>query len=203
MSATTAESLARVTAMKQFEIAVATRKEEIDRLWSRSTVFWVISAAALTAYGALWATQDTKYAAERELLLQLVSAFGFNASLAWLAVNQGSKQWQTAWEMVVLGAERNAGCSVFLISGKLRMEGKPTKFSVSKLLVAVSTMFSLFWLVLMLGLGSWLYARPVPPIGPVQAIALAMAVAMLFWARSRHPIDDNEVNRIADLLRSV
>ena len=75
---------------KMLEIALANRKEEIDRFWSRSSFYWVIVAAAFGGYAATENSDD--------LIRQIIASFGLIGSLAWMLTNIASKQWQAVWE---------------------------------------------------------------------------------------------------------
>lgn len=72
------------------------RKFEIELYWKRATYFWVLQAAAFTAFGFTWqVASDGRWA----VISVAFACLGILTSLAGLLVAQGSKFWQNNWEL--------------------------------------------------------------------------------------------------------
>jgi hypothetical protein len=125
-----------------FEIAADVRKFEIGLFWQRSLFFWGFLSAAFVAYGVLNATSD----AGARLA---VACFGLVCSVAWTLLNRGSKYWQEAWE------QKTDRKEIDVLGEKLFARIEPVKpkfwvlrgrrYSVSKLLIALSDFVVLIW----------------------------------------------------------
>lgn len=133
---------------KKYDVALDTRKFEIDLFWKRSIFFWGFIAAAFVAYATFSGDK-----ANNPHLRLLIALFGLVCSFCWTLTNRGSKYWQENWEQHVDVLEDK-------ITGKLFKDRKPPKkkfwwfrarkFSVSKLTIALSdyTVFVWFGLTL-------------------------------------------------------
>lgn len=134
------------------EIALNTRKFEIELFWRRSLFFWTFIAAAFAGYGVLSQNND-------HVPALLISCFGFVCSVAWSLINRGSKYWQENWEqkvnrfesLVFSGrASDIVGRGIFArepILDKGRwLSAQP--FSVSKVVIALSDFTWAAWLLL-------------------------------------------------------
>lgn len=126
--------------------AAETRKFEIERYWQRSLFFWGFIGAAFVSYAALYDKTD-------KLLPLVIACFGLVCSVAWTLQNRGSKYWQEAWEQKVIAVERDVlGASLFSNSEPIQKKGiwGASKYSVSKLAVALSDFTVIIWVVLMI-----------------------------------------------------
>ena len=90
---------AKCKCKKALELAEQVRRFEIELYWKRSAYFWTFIALAFAGYGAL--QMDGGVKPKRENLDFLLANVGFVASVAWFAVNRGSKYWQEYWETQV------------------------------------------------------------------------------------------------------
>ena len=80
-----------------FQIALDTRKFEIELYWKRTGYFVLfIGAVFVGYYKALPISGPSD--SEKEWLLLLLSSLGFLLSLLWYMANRGSKFWQENWE---------------------------------------------------------------------------------------------------------
>jgi hypothetical protein len=68
---------------KAFDVAVDTRKLEIQLFWNRSLFFWGFIASAFVGYAAL-----RQHGSD---LAVVVACFGVVCSVAWSLANHGSK----------------------------------------------------------------------------------------------------------------
>jgi len=89
-----------------YNAALDIRKFEIELYWKRSTYFWAIVAATLTAYGVV-ATASFKNDGSAsltllyQLMLLILAGLGALFSRGWEHANKGSKFWQANWEAQV------------------------------------------------------------------------------------------------------
>ena len=118
-------------ATKRFEVAIDTRKFEIELFWKRSLFFWGFIAAAFIGYGTL-------VQAKAPELALMIGCFGLVCSVAWTLANRGSKYWQEAWEQKVEREEHNALGEPFFSMVEAVQEWKGAwlrarRYSVSKL----------------------------------------------------------------------
>lgn len=89
---------------KAYEVALDTRKFEIELYWKRATYFWAIAAVVLGAIGLVVANsiKDGRLATYPILfMLETLSCVGFIVTKAWQYVNLGGKFWQHNWELHV------------------------------------------------------------------------------------------------------
>ena len=83
----------------------------------------------------------------------MVACFGFVCTYAWTLVNRGSKRWQENWEILVGEFEKDVTGDLF----KLRREKEikhlwlsASKYSVSKITIALSDFTAIIWFSLLL-----------------------------------------------------
>jgi hypothetical protein len=89
---------------KAYEVALDTRKFEIELYWKRATYFWAIAAVVLGAIGLVIANsiKDGRLTTYPILfMLETLSCVGFIVTKAWQYVNLGGKFWQHNWELHV------------------------------------------------------------------------------------------------------
>jgi len=115
---------------KQFDTALATRNFEIELFWKRAVFFWGFIGAAFVGFATLQ-EKHPGYAL-------IVANFGMICSFAWCLVNRGSKYWQVKWEKEVEKVQEP-------IVGKIFSNPKEKRFSVSKLLIALSDYTFILW----------------------------------------------------------
>lgn len=133
----------------RFEVAVQIRNFEIELFWKRSLFFWGFISAAFAGYAAL-----------REVgpdLGLVIACFGMVCSFAWTLLNRGSKYWQESWEMKVERAEAELIGNFFAQEEPIQDKGlwlSARKFSVSKIVIALSDYVFLLWTTLVLA--EWL-----------------------------------------------
>jgi hypothetical protein len=140
--------------VKYFEIAADVRKFEIGLFWQRSLFFWGFIGAAFVAYADLGNRDNLDHAGQI-----IVACFGFVCSVAWTLLNRGSKYWQEAWEAKT---ERREGA---VLGEDLFARDEPVqrkfillrarRYSVSKLVIALSDFTALIWLLLSVRLLPW------------------------------------------------
>lgn len=164
---------------RRLELAVETRKFEIELFWRRSVFFWGFISAAFVGF----ATLDRL---DSRLLALVIACFGLVCSVAWTLVNRGSKYWQENWEQKVNREE------VPVLGGKFFAQQEPVegwksfwlrsrRFSVSKLTIALSDFTVLVWIVIVLlaatdnALLSWNVIRIVLPAGT------ALFITFMVW----------------------
>lgn len=166
--------------------AVEVRKSEIDRFWSRSLVFWGLVGASFVAYAAFLEKKDI------DAVRLAVCCFGFLSSLVWTLQNRGSKYWQESWEAKVAILEKE------VLGGELFANKEPRqrkglwgawRFSVSRLMVAVSDLAVLIWALLIYvsaSSSSWVWTQRDWSAVPVGAISFTAvyALALLIFGRS-------------------
>jgi hypothetical protein len=98
-------------ARSRLDLAVDTRKFEIELFWKRAFFFWGFIAAAFAGYGVLHQAHATD-------LALAIACFGLVCSVAWTLVNRGSKYWQENWEQKVNRATMSStGPSASALSG--------------------------------------------------------------------------------------
>jgi len=162
----------------RLELAVETRKLEIDLFWRRSFFFWGFISASFIAYASLYK--------EKAIGLELViSSFGFICSFAWSLVNRGSKYWQENWERKVEQVECEVlGEPFFAEREEVQkpeiMWLRARQFSVSKLAIALSDFTVVLWLALM----AWTAWSPTPvQVASIShCLKIAIPVASIIFA---------------------
>jgi ABC-type uncharacterized transport system permease subunit len=139
--------------LKILEIAIDTRKFEIDMYWKRATYFWAFIAISFTGYFAL--LNSTNIFKNKEITI-VISLIGFLFSFGWYLVNRGSKFWQENWERHVVSNEKkvleeelfNKVINPTSAKWYRLHEGFPV--SVSKINQILSMSIVLIWLYLIL-----------------------------------------------------
>ena len=127
--------------LKRYEVALDTRKFEIELFWKRSLFFWGFVSVAFAGY----------FNAPKHQLL--ISSFGFVLSFGWSLANRGGKYWQENWEMVIDKIDKKMTNGVFKKRKRIPDDKsiwlKARKFSVSKITIAISDFTTMIWLVLL------------------------------------------------------
>lgn len=134
-----------------FQIALETRKFEIELYWKRTGYFVLFIGAVFAGYYKVLQI-DGPSGSEKEWLLLLLSSLGFLLSLLWYMANRGSKFWQENWEAHIEMLSTHLGIPIFGIikhstSSKLDLM-KEYPFSVSKVNQMVSLIVTASWFLL-------------------------------------------------------
>lgn len=85
---------------KALEMALDTRKFEIELYWKRAAYFGAFIALSFGAFFLVFSNDQLKnnqHAFYNEILLA-ISVFGLFLSCCWYLVNKGAKYWQENWE---------------------------------------------------------------------------------------------------------
>lgn len=136
---------------KALEVALETRKFEIELYWKRTAYFWAFIVSVYIAYYNVF-TMENHDAQEvsfiRPAALLALSLLGCFFSLAWLMVNKGSKFWQKNWEKHVALLEDEIMGPLFKThlssdSGSPINPFKEYDYSVSKVNMAVGLLIIL------------------------------------------------------------
>jgi hypothetical protein len=88
---------------KRYEVALDTRKFEIELFWKRALFFWGFVSIAFVGY----------FNATNNNVQLLISSFGFVLSFGWSLANRGGKYWQENWEMVIKKMDKKMTFGVF------------------------------------------------------------------------------------------
>ena len=148
-------------ALEAYRVAKEVRNLEITLFWQRSNYFLVLSTAIAAGFFSL---RDVKYAFP-------LAIFGLTVGLLWIAVNLGSKFWQSRWEYRLRLTEERLGPDMNLFSAdwetvqrdvrasfRFRKRGAIhhiynllvlLKPSVSFMMTLLSLTFVLFWITLL------------------------------------------------------
>lgn len=143
--------------LEAYRVARDTRNFEIELFWKRSNYFLVLSTAAAAGFFSL---HEPRYALP-------LATLGFIVSLLWIAVNLGSKFWQSRWEHRLHLTEQQLRPNMNLFSApwevvrddvlqsfKFQEHGRVYRFytrlvitkpSVSFLMTLLSLAFAGFW----------------------------------------------------------
>lgn len=190
-------------AERALEIALDTRKFEIDLYWRRATYFWLILTAIFVGFFAA----DLQAGIQSEtLLVRTVLAFlGCVFAWAWFAVNRGSKFWQQNWEKHVDLLETEVYGKLFQTVIDTRGECSisqfltgPAAWSVSKInqitsFIVFAVFVGLFLKTLMEWFGGTPWAGHNGIIGGAF-IAGAIAIMLLFCWLQRSSLEDGDKN---------
>lgn len=132
------------------QVALDTRKFEIELYWKRATYFWAFIAASVTAYFLILTSDNI---ANFKHLTIIISLIGYLFSLGWYFVNRGSKYWQENWERHVGNLEQKVIGPLFAwckVPEKNKwndiLKGFP--MSVSKVNQFLSFVMVIFWFFL-------------------------------------------------------
>ena len=141
---------------KALELALDTRKFEIELYWKRASYFWTFIGASLAGYIAIQASAS----ANKTHSSILLSCAGLTFSFAWLLANRGSKYWQENWENHVNLLEDAAIGPLFKVTLTRNdpigwaehlhhIVTGPSPYSVSKINQLLSLFMTCVWLVLL------------------------------------------------------
>lgn len=134
---------------KVIEIALDTRKFEIQLYWKRATYFWAFITASITAFFVVKIDNELEFTAGIQILLMFI---GFMIAIIWYNVNRGSKFWQENWEKNLEFLLKESGTPIYqmILIPKhpyyRLMYNYP--YSVSKLNQMVSFLPILFWIIM-------------------------------------------------------
>lgn len=130
---------------KLCDIALETRRFEIELYWKRTTYYWAFIAAGLAAYGLVYTKKCPT--TETYLIMMLLALCGLVFSVGWFLANKGSKYWQENWEahMGLLVTEHYGPIFKYLHypSHKGLLQGTP--YSVSKINQVISGFVGVVW----------------------------------------------------------
>ena len=139
---------------KALEIALDTRKFEIELYWKRTAYFVLFISAVFIGYYKI--IQTDKWIIDiyqKEWLLLLLAALGFLLSLLWYMANRGSKFWQENWEAHIEQLSMYSGIPIFGIIKRrehsIRNLMQEYPFSVSKVNQMVSLIITFTWLLML------------------------------------------------------
>lgn len=137
-----------------FQIALETRKFEIELYWKRTAYFVLFISAVFIGYYKIIQADDSIIGIyQKEWLLLFLAALGFLLSLLWYMANRGSKFWQENWEAHIEMLSTHLGIPIFGIikrrehSTRNLMQEYP--FSVSKVNQIVSLIITFTWLLML------------------------------------------------------
>lgn len=141
---------------KALEIALDTRKFEIELYWKRTGYFVLFIGAVFVGYYKVLQISGLSDS-EKEWLLLLLAALGFLLSLLWYMANRGSKFWQENWEAHIEDLSIELGKPIFGIIKNNehtifnpKQFNKSYPFSVSKVNQMVSLIITFSWLIILL-----------------------------------------------------
>src|SRR5439155_2216868 len=127
----------------------------------------------------------------------VVACFGTVCSSAWTLLNRGSKYWQENWEAKVERYEVNVTGPLFAVQEPVQRKGRwlqARRYSVSKLLIALSDYVLTMWLALVTWEYYWfvrqfeLSAKDVG-IGTFGVVSLSYVVLLLLFGRTTRSAD--------------
>ena len=136
--------------IKALEIALDTRKFEIELYWKRTGYFVLFISAVFIGYYKIIQTKDSIIGIyQKEWLLLFLAALGFLLSLLWYMANRGSKFWQENWEAHIEQLSMYSGIPIFGIIKRrehsIRNLMQEYPFSVSKVNQMVSLIITISW----------------------------------------------------------
>ena len=143
---------------KALEIALDTRKFEIELYWKRTAYFVLFISAVFIGYYKIIQTKDSIIGIyQKEWLLLFLAALDFLLSLLWYMANRGSKFWQENWEAHIEDLSIELGKPIFgIIKNNEHTICNPNQFnksypfSVSKVNQMVSLIITFSWLIILL-----------------------------------------------------
>ena len=128
---------------KALEIALDTRKFEIELYWKRTAYFVLFIGAIFVGYYNVFSNSKSHGAS------LFIAALGFLLSLLWYMANRGSKFWQENWEAHIEELSTYLGTPIF---GIIKSRKDPIckvmghyPFSVSKVNQMVSLIITISW----------------------------------------------------------
>lgn len=128
---------------KRYDIAIDTRKFEIDLFWKRSLFFWGFIASAFVAFVAFSGDKTNNF-----FLKSIVTLFGLVCSFCWTLANRGSKYWQENWESQVEKIEDDITGPMFKKPAQIQKKFwwfRARRFSVGKLTISLSDYITIIW----------------------------------------------------------
>lgn len=179
---------------KLCQIALDTRKFEIELYWKRTTYYWAFIAADITAYILVYTRIDNDL--QKYLIMGVLALCGIVFSAGWFLSNKGSKYWQENWEdHISMLVTKHIG-PIFTYHRCPQegfLEGAP--YSVSRTNQIISAFITLIW-ILSLFFPIWAY-EPLPDqssywicrgIFSVVIIAIIAGILSIFYhfAKTRH-----------------
>jgi hypothetical protein len=143
--------------LKAYEMAVDTRKFEIELYWKRTAYFWAFIVITFAGYDRY--AQVLKPTSEDNFLALLISCFGLILSVSWFLANKGSKKWQENWENHIdLLEDEITGPLYKTVLKRKEVKGSkekiskfftgPENHSVSKINQLISVFVVIVWTVL-------------------------------------------------------
>ena len=139
-----------------FQIALETRKFEIELYWKRTGYFVLFIGAVFVGYYRVLPINGSSDS-EKEWLLLLLSSLGFLLSLLWYMANRGSKFWQENWEAHIEDLSIKLRKPIFGIIKinehtvyNPKQFNKSYPFSVSRVNQMVSLIITFSWLLILL-----------------------------------------------------
>lgn len=139
-----------------FQIALDTRKFEIELYWKRTGYFVLFIGAVFVGYYKVLPISGPSDS-EKEWLLLLLSSLGFLLSLLWYMANRGSKFWQENWEAHIEDLSIKLRKPIFGIIKineytiyNPKQFNKSYPFSVSRVNQMVSLIITFSWLIILL-----------------------------------------------------
>jgi len=128
---------------KALEIALDTRKFEIELYWKRTAYFVLFIGAIFVGYYNVFSNSKSHWAS------LFIAALGFLLSLLWYMANRGSKYWQENWEAQIEELSTYLGTPIFgIIKSHKDSIYNPIghyPFSVSKVNQMVSLIITSSW----------------------------------------------------------
>lgn len=128
---------------KALEIALDTRKFEIELYWKRTAYFVLFIGAIFVGYYNVFSNSKSHWAS------LFIAALGFLLSLLWYMANRGSKFWQENWEAHIEELSTYLGTPIF---GIIKSHKDPIRkvmghypFSVSKVNQMISLIITISW----------------------------------------------------------
>ncbi|PWJ61965.1 hypothetical protein SAMN05720473_11342 [Fibrobacter sp. UWB15] len=137
---------------KALEMALDTRKFEIELYWKRATYFWAFIALAFTSFFLVADAENMDKILKNELQV-IISALGIFLSVCWFLANKGSKYWQENWEFHVDLLEDEIMGPLYKTTKSYKgrknflLPWKSYKFSVGKINMMLSATMIIFWIV--------------------------------------------------------
>lgn len=161
-------------------------ENEIELFWKRSSFFWLFTGSAFVGFGVLWDKAD------KDLPLA-IACFGLICSLSWTLANRGTKYWQYVWEQKLKSVQRAALGRLIYFEGVSRSDPAgpiwgASRYSVTKLAIALSDFSVLIWLTLGVKASPLMQARPweyVPIVLVLGTILYALAILVGTRSSSR------------------
>ena len=136
-----------------FDIALDTRKFEIDLYWKRAAYFWAFIASTFAGYFVVFSAKDIDIE-DKEKILFLLNCLGMFATWIWFLVLKGSKYWQENWEQQVGDREKEVCGFVFnnvlVVEKSCLLSLNAYPYSVSKLNMILSQFILAIWFFLLI-----------------------------------------------------